>query len=234
MITAEELVQVTDNTEEQKSFKLATVVDLFENATAKVLFDGEEEPSEKQYSYLDSYIPSKGDRTLLGALGGTYIILGKINYNVSPPVEEEIDRYLFDLKQVIIQKGLSVTGDAVFDSTETNTFTANTSSLGNAEANDLKTSSLTTENLQANGNTTFNGAVTLNSGLTAATGTWMECSNLRTRGTFQHNGNYAGFYGKAAVARQFINTLASNADLVTVKNKVNELINKLAETGLIG
>lgn len=234
MITAEELVQSTETTEEQKCFKLATVVDLFENATAKVLFDGEEEPSEKQYSYLDSYIPSIGDRALLGTLGGTYIILGKINYNVSPPVEEEIDRYLFDLKQVIIQKGLSVTGSAVFDSAETNAFTANTSSLGNAEANDLSTGSLTTENLQANGNATFNGAVTLNSGLTATAGTWVEYSNLRARGTFQHNGNSIGFYGKTAVSRQFINTLASNADLVTVKDKVNELINKLVGTGLIG
>lgn len=234
MITAEELVQATETTEEQKCFKLATVIDLFENATAKVLFDGEEEPSEKQYSYLDSYVPSVGDRALLGALGGTYIILGKINYNVSPPIEEEIDRYLFDLKQVIIQKGLSVTGNATFESVETDSITANTSRLGNAEANDLSTGSLTTENLQANGNATFNGAVTLNSGLTAATGTWMEYSNLRTRGTFQHNGNYAGFYGKAAVARQFINTLASNADLTAIRNKVNELINKLAETGLIG
>ena len=116
MITAEEFVLEIEPQEESKNFKLATVVELFENNTAKIQFDGEDTPSEKQYAYLASYTPKVSDRVLLGVLGGTYVILGKVNYNVSPSTEEEIDRYLFDLKKVIMQKGLSVSGGANIDS----------------------------------------------------------------------------------------------------------------------
>ena len=83
-MTAEDFVLELDDNEEKKSFKLAIVVDLFENETAKIQFDGEEEPSEKQYAYLDSYTPEIEDRVLIGALGGSYVILGKVNYNVIP------------------------------------------------------------------------------------------------------------------------------------------------------
>lgn len=86
MITAEELVFEMDSSKDNKSFKLATVAALFENGTAKIQFDGEETASEKQYAYLESYRPEIGNRVLLGVLGGTYIILGKINYNVSPQI----------------------------------------------------------------------------------------------------------------------------------------------------
>ena len=84
MITAEEFVLELNNNEEQQSFKLAIVVALFENDTAKIKFDGEEGPSEKQYAYLNSYTPKISDRVLLGAMGGTYIILGKVNYGEKP------------------------------------------------------------------------------------------------------------------------------------------------------
>lgn len=84
MMTAEDFVLELDDNEEKKSFKLAIVVGLFENETAKIQFDGEENPSEKQYAYLESYIPKIDDRVLLGVLGGTYIILGKVNFNESP------------------------------------------------------------------------------------------------------------------------------------------------------
>ena len=79
MITAEELVSMTEQ-EQQEPFKLATVVELFEIGTAKVQFDGEEEPSQKEYSYLASYTPVVGDRVLLASVAGTYVIMDKIMY----------------------------------------------------------------------------------------------------------------------------------------------------------
>ena len=83
MITTEELVEMTES-KEQSPFKLGTVVELFEIGTAKIQFDGEEEPSEKEYSYLASYKPSIGDRVLLASVAGTYVIMDKIKYQESP------------------------------------------------------------------------------------------------------------------------------------------------------
>ena len=62
----------------QGTFKLATVVALFETGAAKIRFDGEEEASEKQYSYLSSYQPTINDRIIVAVISGTYVILGKI------------------------------------------------------------------------------------------------------------------------------------------------------------
>jgi hypothetical protein len=79
--TAQELVETPP---EDKNFKLAVVAELFPNSTAKVTFDGEEEASEKQYAYLSWYRPTAGDRVMMAAVGGTYIILGKIKFNENP------------------------------------------------------------------------------------------------------------------------------------------------------
>jgi hypothetical protein len=81
--TTEELVQ-EEAPIEQNNFKIGVVVELFENSTAKITFDGEESASEKQYAYLASYKPSIGDRVLLANVSGTYIIMGKILYNEEP------------------------------------------------------------------------------------------------------------------------------------------------------
>lgn len=90
MITAEELIGMAKS-KEQSPFKLGTVVELFEIGTAKIQFDGEEEPSEKEYSYLASYKPSIGDRVLLASVAGTYIIIDKIIYNEEPSGDESKD-----------------------------------------------------------------------------------------------------------------------------------------------
>jgi len=71
--------------EQQSIFRLGVVEELFDNGAAKVKFDGEETTSEKQYAYLSYYKPTVGDRVLLAAISGTYVILGNILYNQSPP-----------------------------------------------------------------------------------------------------------------------------------------------------
>lgn len=81
--SAEELI-MQDNREQESPFKLAVVVELFSNNTAKITFDGEDTASEKQYSYLDSYVPAIGDRVILASIASTYVILGKVKYNEAP------------------------------------------------------------------------------------------------------------------------------------------------------
>lgn len=81
MIKPEDLIQVPEKIE---VFKLGTVAALFTNNTAKVKFDGEDTPSQKQYAYLNNYIPAVNDRVLMAAVAGTYIIFGKVKFKVSP------------------------------------------------------------------------------------------------------------------------------------------------------
>ncbi len=82
--SAGEFLNNIRNDKEYKAFKLATISSLFSNGAAKVTFDGESTESEKQYPYISGYIPNIGDRVLLASVSGTYIIIGKIRYNVSP------------------------------------------------------------------------------------------------------------------------------------------------------
>lgn len=245
MITAEELVQDMDNTEEQKCFKLATVVDLFENNTAKVQFDGEDEPSEKQYSYLSSYIPSKADRTLLGAIGGTYIILGKVNYNVTPDTEEEIDRYLFDLKQVIMKKGLSLTGNADITGDLSVTGNANVTgamSVGSVESAGNINTSGSVNCSQANitndmtvGSASITGADGKISGKSVSSSGSVSGSIVEAKDRFAHIGTLIKFFNAPSYySQQSISKLSTSADQAAIINKVNELITIFRNYGLLG
>jgi hypothetical protein len=69
----------------QANFKLASVTELFtQDQCAKITFDGEDTPSEKEYSYLAWYVPAVGDKVLLARVGDSWTILGKVNYAVAP------------------------------------------------------------------------------------------------------------------------------------------------------
>lgn len=69
--------------------KMAEVVDLFENGTAKVRFDGEEAPSEKEYGFLRHYIPKVGDKVFMMEFNGSYIIFDAVDYQV--PAQKPIN-----------------------------------------------------------------------------------------------------------------------------------------------
>lgn len=62
--------------------KMAEVVGLFENGTAKVKFDGEEVPLEKEYGFLRHYIPKVGDKVFMMEFNGSYIIFDAVDYQV--------------------------------------------------------------------------------------------------------------------------------------------------------
>ncbi len=225
MITAEEFVFEL-NQDESKNFKLATVVGLFENGTAKIKFDGEDVESEKQYAYLDSYIPEDGDRVLLGILNSTYVILGKVNYNVSPSAEEEIDRYLFDLKQVIMQKGLSVTGNTALETVSIENATITEKLI--AEIAEIKNLILT----GALSVTEVNASIKVDTP-TVTTNT-LTCSGTASTGNFSHKGSFLSFFNKSTMAsKTSVSTVPTSADLSAVISKLNQLINALTSYNLV-
>jgi hypothetical protein len=233
MITAEELVQETEPQEAESDFKLGTVADLFENGTAKIQFDGEETPSEKQYAYLSSYTPAKDDRVLLGAMGGTYIILGKVNYDVSPDVEEEIDRYLFDLKQVIMKKGLSITGNTDVAGNLNVTGSADVS--GTMSAGSVSSGGDITANGTVDSDSVVTGSATI--GQTTINGDQMstryvEATSVSTNG-FRHTGTSIAFFGGSSTQQKSVYKLNSTATLPDVISKVNQLLTALGDYYLI-
>ena len=43
-----------------------------------LVIDGEDEPTTKKYHYLQSYVPSAGDRVLIADVGDSYVVIGRI------------------------------------------------------------------------------------------------------------------------------------------------------------
>jgi len=89
IISAVELKNILSKMGTSKTnFKLGTITALFPNQTAKVMFDGEDTASEKQYSYLKSYKShAVDDRVLLACTADTNIILGGLKFNETPDSE---------------------------------------------------------------------------------------------------------------------------------------------------
>lgn len=245
MMTAEDFVLELKDDEEKRNFKLGIVVELFENDTAKIKFDGEETDSEKQYAYLSSYIPVVDDRVLLAVTGGTYIILGKVNYNVSPESgEEQVDRYLFDLKTVNILKGLELSGD--FNANDGMSVVGNIGVNGNVMATGLSATGAVT-----GASATINGSLSsgsLDTGTTnvsylTATGTvkgnYIDSTNAAyLRGDLRHSGSYVGFYGKTPTNRKRVDRYipqptGSDPDSKIMLSRLNALIKSLQDYGLI-
>lgn len=105
--------------------KMATVVGFFEETkTAKIQFDGEEKPAEKEYPYLSSYSPKLDDKVFCLEFGESFIILGEVTFQKKP----------FDLSETLTNsiepkiKALTEKHDA--DKTELTTkIEANTKSI---------------------------------------------------------------------------------------------------------
>lgn len=65
--------------------KMATVVGFFEDSkAAKIQFDGEEKPAEKEYPYLSSYSPKLDDKVFCLEFGESFIIMGEVNFQTEP------------------------------------------------------------------------------------------------------------------------------------------------------
>lgn len=57
---------------------LGTVKSNTSGSGVTVQIDGESSATTKKYTYLSSYTPAINDRVLIAEVGGSYVILGKI------------------------------------------------------------------------------------------------------------------------------------------------------------
>ena len=87
MVEASEIVKLQQNEQDINDFKLATVTALNENGTALIQFFGEEESSQKTFSYLASYKPMVDDTVLMMAMADTYVIFGKVLISSDAPID---------------------------------------------------------------------------------------------------------------------------------------------------
>ena len=202
MINVEEMVLQTNPEVPPSPFRLGVVAALFANNTAQVLFDGETTASEKQYAYLSPYIPEADDRVLLVSVGGTYIIMGDISFNVAPSPPEVPQNYLFDSQEVVMTQGLDVTG--LLEAKSGVTVTGNVTATGALTGGSLSTGSATlTGNLSAvdvsaTGNLAVTGTSIL-SGATTISGTTTINAALSARGVSTGSGYSSNFAGGMTV-----------------------------------
>lgn len=99
MVDGFEMIEISKEQKSEKSFKLATVTELFEDGTPEITFYGEDTPSEKQYSYLSSYHPVKNDMVFLLPFANSYIITGKVLFQITedtPITHDELSSILED------------------------------------------------------------------------------------------------------------------------------------------
>ena len=81
MNSSKDFFKVINDQQPGSTMMMATVASLFENGDPKLKFDGDTTTSEKHYAYLSSYTPTEGDRVILAAISGTFVILGSVIYN---------------------------------------------------------------------------------------------------------------------------------------------------------
>lgn len=78
IITPEKFLQIVRNAKEEKHNRLGKIDTEYLSGRPRIIFDGETTVSTKQYPYLASYSPVAGDRVILEKVGGTYVVMGKI------------------------------------------------------------------------------------------------------------------------------------------------------------
>lgn len=119
----------TKNNIPEDTYKIAIVTSFFENGCPRLTFLGEEQESNKKYSYIYTYIPAIGDNVLLMKTNKTYIILGKIAYDITPDTqdkvytEEEIKKLIQD--KIETYNFLVVSGEGTVSLTSTKYNTIN-------------------------------------------------------------------------------------------------------------
>jgi hypothetical protein len=204
MITPEEFLKINGD-DKESNFKLATVDPAYTTGLIKLIFDGESAVSEKGYMFLSSYEPAPNDRVLLIKVADTYIVMDKI-------------------------------------------VTEKTATSATAQYTDVTvTNKVTTKDLQATGATTLAGVTT--SGNLVVNGASATVKTLNVSGpadldstlnvystaTFNSSvkiGGAVGFYNANPIAKQTAYKPNSQADLATVRTRLDELITKLGNLGL--
>lgn len=195
------------NNGKEDNYKIAKVTSLFEDGCPKLTFIGEEQESKKRYGYIYSYIPYVSDTVLLIKANETYVIIGKIAYNVAPadPVTEE---------------------DVI------NLITENT-----IKEEELNTLIDTRADTRADARITAKKCVTLNSDgtISNSSSNYNNFSNLSVSSNLKHTGSYIGFFNKTPSAKQTVDTIYVTTEMTSevIRNKLNAIINALKTYGLM-
>lgn len=117
------------NSNNEDNYKIATVTSFFENGCPKLTFAGEDQESNKKYSYIYTYIPVEGDIVLLMKTNSTYVIIGKIAYDITPDTINEgyTDDDIKQLaeEQIVTHKFLVIAENGTVSLTGTNFNTIN-------------------------------------------------------------------------------------------------------------
>lgn len=98
-------------------YRLATVTSIFEDGfSPKLTFVGEQTESNKKFSFLYSYKPAKNDMVLLAKTDSTFIILGKVAYDVAPdPGTTEDDIISIITSQLLLNKVVKFNSNEVIN-----------------------------------------------------------------------------------------------------------------------
>lgn len=195
------------NNKTEDNYKIATVTSLFEDGCPRLTFAGEEQESKKKYSYIYSYIPHDGDTVLLIKANETYVIIGKIAYNVTP-------------------------ADQITEEDVINLITENT-----IKEEDLNTLIDTRADTRADVRIVAKKCVTLNSDGTMSNGSsnYNNFSYLSVSSNFKHTGSYLGFFNKTPTKKQTVDTIYVTTEMTSevIRNKLNAIINALKTYGLM-
>jgi hypothetical protein len=78
MMTPEKFLEIMRGYagDEVTNYRLGKIDPDYTDGAARIVFDGETEPSGKRYNFIDSYRPVPGERVLLCRVADTYLILG--------------------------------------------------------------------------------------------------------------------------------------------------------------
>lgn len=104
------------NMKQEEITKWAKVTSFFSDGCPKITFDGEEEESNKKYTYLYTYKPSINDKVLLIKTNATYIIIGNAAYDIAPdPGTTEQDIIDIITSQLLLNKVVKLNANNVIN-----------------------------------------------------------------------------------------------------------------------
>lgn len=207
------------NTSIESNYSIATVTSLFEDKCPKLTFIGEEVESSKKYSYIYTYIPSIGDNVLLIRANDTYVIIGKIAYNIAPDevgyTNAQIDANIDD----VTKDKIAVSENSTLTEVSKRITANNTTVYYNV---DTKIETALKPYLKLT-----NGTIQLTADTDSS-----YIRNLRSN-EFQHVGSKIGFFNKSMTSKTSCSTVSVSADLATLIKAHNALVTALIGYGLV-
>lgn len=210
------------NAKIELNIKLATVTNLSENETAMVTFYGEEEESQKGYSYLKGYYPTIDDVVLMMPIGDAYIIIGRIMLNTDTPIKLISQE---DMNNAISGFVTSV----VLEQTLTNYLTTVAAESCFASKNHAHTEYTTEDKIEE-----YIGWSTVYDTMSNTSNFYNDFKNLSVSYGLKHTGSLLGFFGKTPAQKlsiaDFDTTTTSTSTIIGYSNQILALLRRYGLT----